>query len=168
MSNGLLVNQKTNADGTRTDSWKMDLPNKPYLFFMGVGDFAVIKDSYKGKEVSYYVEKKYADVARRIFGLTPEMIAFFSKATGVDYPWPKYVQIIGVDDESFSMENTSTTLHGDFIEQDARELADGNQQEETIAHELFHQWFGDYVTCESWPNITLNESFRRLRRNTLA
>jgi aminopeptidase N len=159
MSNGLLVNQKTNADGTRTDSWKMDLPNKPYLFFMGVGDYAVIKDSYKGKEVSYYVEKKYADVARRIFGLTPEMIAFFSKVTGVDYPWPKYAQIVGVDNESFSMENTSTTLHGDFIEQDARELADGNNQEETIAHELFHQWFGDYVTCESWPNITLNESF---------
>ncbi|HLY68104.1 MAG TPA: M1 family metallopeptidase, partial [Puia sp.] len=157
--NGLLVNQKTNADGTRTDSWKMDLPNKPYLFFMGVGDFAVIKDSYKGKEVSYYVEKKSAGVARRIFGLTPEMIAFFSKVTGVDYPWPKYTQIIGVDNESFSMENTSTTLHGDFIEQDARELADGNNSEDVIAHELFHQWFGDYVTCESWPNITLNESF---------
>ena len=89
MSNGLLVNQKINTDGTRTDSWKMDLPNKPYLFFMGVGDYAVIKDKYKEKEVSYYVEKKYADVARRIFGLTPEMIAFFSKVTGVDYPWPK-------------------------------------------------------------------------------
>ncbi len=159
MSNGLLVNQKSNTDGTRTDTWKMDLPNKPYLFFMGVGDYAVIKDSYHGKEVSYYVEKKYANVARRIFGLTPEMIAFYSKVTGVDYPWPKYVQIVGVDNESFSMENTSNTLHGDFIEQDARELADGNPQEETIAHELFHQWFGDYVTCESWPNVTLNESF---------
>jgi aminopeptidase N len=159
MSNGLLVSQKTNADGTRTDDWKMDLPNAPYLFFMGVGDYAVIKDSYKGKEVSYYVEKKYANLARRIFGLTPEMIAYYSKVTGVDFPWPKYVQIVGVDNESFSMENTSNTLHGDFIEQDARELADGNNSEETIAHELFHQWFGDYVTCESWANITLNESF---------
>ena len=29
----------------------------------------------------------------------------------------------------------------------------------TIAHELFHQWFGDYVTCESWSNLTVNESF---------
>jgi aminopeptidase N len=159
MSNGLLVNQKTNTDGTRTDTWKMDLPNAPYLFFMGVGDYAVIKDSYKGKEVSYYVEKEYAPLARRIFGLTPEMIAFFSKTTGVDYPWPKYVQIVGVDNESFSMENTSNTLHGNFIEQDARQLTDGNNSEETIAHELFHQWFGDYVTCESWSNITLNESF---------
>ena len=159
MSNGLLVNQKTNGDGTRTDKWKMDEPNAPYLFFMGVGDFAIIKDNYKGKEVSYYVEKQYAAVARKIFGLTPEMIALYSKLTGVDYPWPKYVQIVGVDDEGFSMENTSTTMHGDFIEQDARELADDNAQEQTIAHELFHQWFGDYVTCESWSNVTLNESF---------
>ena len=159
MSNGLLVNQKTNGDGTRTDTWKMDEPNAPYLFFMGVGDYAIIKDKYKNKEVSYYVEKPYASVARKIFGLTPEMIALYSKLTGVDYPWEKYVQIVGKDDESFSMENTSTTMHGDFIEADARELVDDNPQEQTIAHELFHQWFGDYVTCESWANITLNESF---------
>ncbi len=159
MSNGLLVKQKTNGDGTRTDSWRLDLPNAPYLFFMSVCDFAIIKDRYKGKEVSYYVEKQYAPVARKIFGLTPEMIALYSKLTGVDYPWPKYVQIVGVDNENFSMENTSVTQHGVFIEQDARELVDGNRQEQVIAHELFHQWFGDYVTCESWSNVTLNESF---------
>jgi aminopeptidase N len=55
----------------------MDQPHAPYLFFIGVGDYAVIKDSYKGKEVSYYVEKEYAPVARRIFGGTPEMMALF-------------------------------------------------------------------------------------------
>src|SRR6266496_4631651 len=55
LSNGLLVNQKKNTDGTRTDTWKMNLPNAPYLFFMGVGEYSIIKDSYKGKEVSYYV-----------------------------------------------------------------------------------------------------------------
>src|SRR6476646_1264260 len=72
LSNGKLMSQKTNSDGTRTDYWKMDLPHSPYLFFMGVGDYAIIKDSYKGKEVAYYVEREYATVARGIFGLTPE------------------------------------------------------------------------------------------------
>ena len=95
LSNGVLVKQKKNNDGTRTDTWKMDLPHAPYLMMMAVGEYSIIKDSYKGKEVSYYVEKEYAPVARKIFGLTPEMIDFFSRITGVDYPWPKYSQIVG-------------------------------------------------------------------------
>jgi aminopeptidase N len=162
LSNGRLVSQKTNSDGTRTDYWKMDLPHAPYLFFMGVGDYAVIKDKYKDKEVSYYVEKEYAPVARKIFGKTPEMIALYSKLTGVDYPWVKYAQIVGRDYVSGAMENTTATLHQESAQQDARELTDGNRWEEVIAHELFHQWFGDYVTTESWSNITLNESFATL------
>jgi aminopeptidase N len=159
LSNGLLVDQKNNGNGLRTDHWKMDLPNSPYLFFMGVGDYSIVKDSYKGKDVAYYVEKAYAPVARRIFGNTPEMIAFYSRITGVDFPWPKYDQIVGRDYVSGAMENTTSTLHAENAQQDARELTDGNQWEDVIAHELFHQWFGDLVTTESWSNITLNESF---------
>lgn len=79
LSNGKLISQTPNNDGTRTDYWKMDLPHAPYLFFIGVGDYAVVKDSYKGKEVSYYVEKEYEKVARKIFGNTPEMMKFFSE-----------------------------------------------------------------------------------------
>ncbi|HEV7622143.1 MAG TPA: M1 family metallopeptidase [Flavisolibacter sp.] len=159
LSNGVLVNQKDNGDGTRTDDWKMDLPHAPYLLFMGVGDYAIIKDKYKNKEVNYYVEKEYAPTARKIFGNTPEMMAFFSHITGVEYPWIKYSQIVGRDYVSGAMENTTATLHQESAQQDARELTDGNRWERDIAHELFHQWFGDLVTAESWSNITLNESF---------
>jgi aminopeptidase N len=159
LSNGKLTSQKKNTDGTRTDTWKMELPHAPYLFFMGVGDYAIVKDDYKGKEVSYYVEKEYAPVARKIFGGTPEMISFYSKILGIDYPWIKYSQIVGRDYVSGAMENTTATLHQESAQQDARELKDGNIWENTIAHELFHQWFGDYVTTESWSNLTLNESF---------
>ena len=159
LSNGLLISQKKNTDGTRSDYWKMDLPHAPYLFFMGVGAFSIIKDSYKGKEVSYYVEKEYAPYARQIFGSTPEMMGFFSKKLGVEFPWAKYAQIVGRDYVSGAMENTTATLHQESAYQNARELSDGNEWEETIAHELFHQWFGDLVTCESWSNLTVNESF---------
>ena len=159
LSNGLLISQKKNSDGTRTDVWKMDLPQSPYLFFMGVGDYAIIKDSYEGKDVNYYVEKQYASVARKIFGLTPEMIKIYSQRLGVDFAWQKYDQITGRDYVSGAMENTTATLHSDAAQQNARELKDGNGWEDVIAHELFHQWFGDLVTCESWSNITMNESF---------
>ncbi|MBS1610426.1 MAG: M1 family metallopeptidase [Bacteroidetes bacterium] len=159
LSNGKLTSQKKNADGTRTDYWKMDLPHAPYLFFMGVGDFAIVKDSYKGKEVSYYVDKPYASVARKIFGNTPEMMGFYSKILGIEYPWVKYSQMVGRDYVSGAMENTTATLHQESAQKDARELTDENAWESTIAHELFHQWFGDLVTTESWSNLTLNESF---------
>lgn len=159
LSNGKLVNQKRNSDDTRTDTWKMELPHSPYLFFMGVGDFAIVKDSYKGKEVSYYVEKEYEKVARKIFGLTPEMIQFYSKKLGVEYPWDKYAQMVGRDYVSGAMENTSATIHSEYLQQNARQLVDGNKYEDYISHELFHQWFGDLVTAESWSNLTVNESF---------
>ena len=159
LSNGLLISQKKNTDGTRTDYWKMDLPHAPYLFFMGVGDYVIVKDKYKNIPVDYYVEKEYAPFAKKIFGETPAMIGFYEKITGVPYPWPKYDQIVGRDYVSGAMENTTATLHQESAYQNARQLVDGNSWEEVIAHELFHQWFGDLVTTESWSNITLNESF---------
>lgn len=159
LSNGLLVSSKKNKDGTRTDTWKMDLPHAPYLVMMAIGEYAIVKDSYKGKPVDYYVEKEYAPVARKIFGETPEMIGYFSRILNFDYPWQKYDQVVGRDYVSGAMENTTATLHGEAAEQDARQLVDGNSWEYAVAHELFHQWFGDLVTCESWANLTLNESF---------
>ncbi|UYQ93428.1 M1 family metallopeptidase [Chitinophaga horti] len=161
LSNGKLVSQKPNTDGTRTDTWKMDQPHAPYLFMMAVGDFVITKDApWKGKEVSYYQEKAYAPYAKAIFGHTPEMMTFYSNLLGVDYPWVKYSQVVVRDYVSGAMENTTATLHGEMVQKTDRELLDDNHlAESVIAHELFHQWFGDYATCESWSNLTLNESF---------
>lgn len=158
LSNGVLKGSVVNKDGTRTDDWHMDLPHSVYLFFMGAGEFSIIRDKYKNIPVDYYVEPKYVPVARKIFGLTPEMIGFYSKALGVEYPWPKYDQMVGRDYVSGAMENTTATLHQFSAYQKSRDLVDGNKWESTIAHELFHQWFGDYVTAESWSNITVNET----------
>ena len=160
LSNGLLLKQTKNADGTRTDYWKMDMPHSAYLVMMGIGEFKKVTDTpWNGKEVSYYVEKEYEPYAKSIFGLTGEMIDFYSKRLGVPYAWPKYAQIVARDYVSGAMENTSATLHGEFVYQNDRELLDGSRGEDVISHELFHQWFGDLVTAESWSNLPLNESF---------
>lgn len=161
LSNGLLTDSKKNADGTRTDHWVMNLPHTPYLVMMGVGEFKKVTDEpWNGKEVSYYVEKEYEPHAKAIFGKTKKMIEFYSNRLGVAYPWQKYAQIVVRDYVSGAMENTSATLHGDFVcYQTTREMIDGAKGESTIAHELFHQWFGDLASCESWSNLTLNESF---------
>lgn len=158
LSNGLLVSKTLNNDGTRTDYWKQSLPASPYLTMIAAGEFTVVKDSWRNKEISYYIEKNYAKEARGTFGKTTEMISFFSKKLGIDFPWEKYAQIVVRDYPGGSMENTSATLHGEFMNISARERID-NDKEEFISHELFHQWFGDLVTCESWSNVPLNESF---------
>ena len=158
LSNGELEFQKENADGTRTDYWKMELPHSAYLMMMAVGEFSIIKDTWHEKEVSYYVEKEFAPYAKNIFGNTPEMIEFFSNKLGVPFAWNKYSQIVVRDYVSGAMENTTATLHGEFLQQTDRERIDGDN-EDVISHELFHQWFGDLVTCESWSNLSLNESF---------
>lgn len=153
LSNGTMVSSKKNADGTRTDHWKQDLPHSTYLFMMGVGQFKVVKDVYmrpdgKPMEVNYYVEPEWEQHAKAIFGETPAMIAFFSKLTGVEYPWDKYSQIVVRDYVSGAMENTGAVVFGDFVYKTDRELLDNNDNS-TIAHELFHHWFGDLVTAES-------------------
>ena len=162
LSNGALVTQVKNANGTRTDTWKTDKPHAPYLFMMAVGDFKVYKDKWKNISVDYYLEPAYAPYAKDIFGKTPQMMQFFSTKLGIDYPWNKYAQIVVRDYVSGAMENTTATVHGDFVQQTKRELLDGSAGELVIAHELFHHWFGDYVTAESWSNLSVNESFADL------
>ncbi len=159
LSNGILKDSQKEANGLRTDHWVMDKRHSTYLFFMGVGEYAIVKDKWKNIPVDYYIEKEYEPYARQIYGNTPEMIDFFSKKLGYDYPWAKYAQISGRDYVSGAMENTTATLHGSAILQKPGQLIDENTWEDTIAHELFHHWFGDLVTAESWSNLTVNESF---------
>lgn len=161
LSNGVLQYQVENNNDTRTDYWKQDLPHSPYLAMMAIGEYALIKDKWRGIEVNYYVEKEYEKYAGKIFGNTPEMLEFYSEKLGVDYPWEKFSQVVVRDYVSGAMENTSAVIHGEFIQQNDREMLD-NDYEDVIAHELFHHWFGDLVTCESWANLPLNESFATL------
>ena len=163
LSNGKLLTSIKNADGTRTDHWKQELPHAPYLFMLAVGEYKVVKDSYTRPngtkmDVHYYVEPEWENQAKAIFGETPKMIAFFSKLTGIEFPWDKYHQIVVRDYVSGAMENTGAVIFGDFVYKTQRELLDNND-ESIVAHELFHHWFGDLVTCESWANLPLNESF---------
>src|SRR5258706_1316578 len=158
LSNGLLVYSTNNHDGTRTDYWKQSLPAAPYLTMMAVGKYSIVKDKWRNLDVSYYVEPEYEKYAKMIFGHTPEMIEFFSKKLGLDYAWEKFSQVVVRDYVCGAMETTSAVLYGEFNEQHDREYLD-NTYEDVISHELFHQWFGDLVTCESWSNVPLNESF---------
>ena len=160
LSNGTLVSSTPAGGGMRTDYWKMDQPHAPYLFMLTVGDFDIVEDQvWNGKPVNYYMEKGWKDHAKAIYPYTREMLTFFSDLTGVQYPWPKYSQVAVRDYVSGAMENTSAVIFGEFMHGTERSLIDVEINEKIVAHEMFHHWFGDLVTCESWANLTLNEGF---------
>lgn len=158
LSNGAFQFSTDNANGTRTDVWEQENKHAPYLFTLVVGDFAVATDRYGDFEATYYVEPEYAAHAKHIFKHTPEMMDFYSKKLGVTFPWDKYASIVVRDYVSGAMENTSASTFGEFVQKDSTIIAE-NDNDGIVAHELFHQWFGDLVTCESWANLALNESF---------
>lgn len=157
ISNGKLVASSSDSF-KRTDVWVQDLPHAPYLFALVVGEFSKIEDKLGSMPVDYYVEKEYEPYAKLVFGHTPEMIKFFGEKLGTPYPWDKYSQVVVRDFVSGAMENTGCVIHFDKLQHNDREHLD-NTYENVISHELFHHWFGDLVTCESWANLPLNESF---------
>ncbi len=159
LSNGVFERGVVNKDGTRTDFWKMDMPQTPYLMMMAVGEYAVIRDTWNGKPIAYYVEPQYKEYATDIFPYTKEMLTFFSNRLGVPYPWQKYDQVVVRDFVSGAMENTTAVVFQEFVNGTKRELLGQHRNELIVAHEMFHHWFGDYITCESWANTTLNEGF---------
>ena len=158
LSNGTLEFSTLNGDGTRTDSWRQEQVHSTYLTMLAVGNFTITKDKWRNKEVNYYTEPAYASTAKLVFGNTPQMMEFFSVKLGVDYPWDKYSQIVVRDFVSGAMENTSATVFYEGLNMSEGQYIDQNQ-DDIISHELFHHWFGDLVTAESWANLPLNESF---------
>lgn len=94
LSNGKLIKvTEDKENNTKTYHWSQELPHSTYLIMMAAGPFAVIKDSLGSLPVNYWVYKKDVPDAMRSFRKTPEMIDFFNKTFGFNYPWAKYDQV---------------------------------------------------------------------------
>jgi aminopeptidase N len=158
LSNGKLLRSEVINDSIRQDHWLQELPHAPYLFMLAIGDFAVVRDQWEDIPLAYYVEHDYKEDAPQIFNHTPEMLAVFSEMLDYRYPWAKYDQVVVRDYVSGAMENTTGVIFGDFVQKHQLDLV-GNDNDFIVAHEMFHHWFGDLVTCESWSNLTMNEGF---------
>ncbi|HCS21025.1 MAG TPA: hypothetical protein DIW47_10785 [Bacteroidetes bacterium] len=158
ISNGEFMSSTQEGNGLRTDHWRMDMPHAPYLVALVVGQFYSEKAEWNDIPLGYHVDPRYTNSAKTIFQNTPEMLSFFSKRLNYPYPWPKYDQVVVDDFVSGAMENTTLTIFGRMLQLGTRELLD-EDYEDVISHELFHHWFGDLVTCESWGQLPLNESF---------
>ena len=157
VSNGRLVSDLRTPRG-RTMTWRQDKPASTYLVSLIVAPLVKIHDSWGTVPVDYYVYREDSARARPLFHVTPDMIAVYSRLTGVRYPWNKYAQTT-VADFFGGMENVSATTLVDWLPDPAAYLDRPWYQYILIPHELAHQWFGDLVTTENWANMWLNEGF---------
>jgi aminopeptidase N len=162
LSNGELLSADKPARGPHVYHWKMSQPHSSYLLTLVAGEFSAIEEvtalGDRKIPTTYLLPKGREADGRRAFGRTPEMIRYFSEKTGVPYPWNKYAQVVVSDFIFGGMENTTATTMYEHVLVDERAALDVSS-DDIVAHELAHQWFGDYVTCRTWSEAWLNEGF---------
>jgi aminopeptidase N len=159
LSNGKLLSV-TPVDGGKENVWHWSQEEKAstYLYSVVVGPFTILHDHWRGKPVDYWVYPDTVDAGWRAFGETPSMIELYSRLLDVPFPWDKYDQSAIPDFTYGGMENVSATTQTDFaLQGPGTDPMQGGRS--LVAHELAHQWFGDYETTANWANIWLNEGF---------
>jgi len=141
--------------------WKQTKPHSTYLVALAVAPLGKLISVKKGRELSVMVGPQRTKEAKYLHEALPKLMEIHETLLGVSYPWDKYA-VVGVPTFVWGgMENTSVT----FQNEGRTLLTDPKSASETYrviglsAHELAHQWFGDYVTLATWDDIWLNEAF---------
>jgi len=149
-SNGRLASVVNNGNGTSTTTWQERYPIATYLISIAVSDYSRFSNWWHyspddSMEVLNYVRPEHLTTAMGTLPLTVGMLDIFSDLFGT-YPFVK--EKYGHSEFSWggAMEHQTMTSTGTF-------------DENIIAHELAHQWFGDMITCRSWADLWLNEGF---------
>lgn len=148
-SNGVLVLDKV-EDGFRTMHWKHRHPIATYLVAIAVTNYAVYSDwvnleDGRKIEILNYVYPENLDTAKVKTPVTVEFIELYNQIIG-EYPFANEKYGHAQFGWGGGMEHQTMSFMYNF-------------NYELIAHELAHQWFGDYITCGSWQDIWLNEGF---------
>ncbi len=147
VSNGVMTSWSPHPD-SMTYAYHHRHPIPPYLVAVSVAEYAIVRDTidmgaYQIPELNFIYSERL-DEELQYTDVDPIMKLFDSLF--IPYPFADEHYGHAMWERNGGMEHTTMSFMGDF-NWDLR------------AHELAHQWFGDYATCSSWRDIWLNEGF---------
>lgn len=158
LSNGQRMGEEIDVRGLKAVHWLQEKPHVNYLICLVAGHLEKLEKKHRDIPLGFYTQPTLAKYAKNSFADTPAIMAFFEEEIGVPFPWVKYDQVTIRDFTAGGMENTTlTTLtHYTIFSEDTENIRTTRRLD---AHEMAHQWFGDYVTCKDWSHLWLNEGF---------
>ena len=171
LSNGDPVAQGDNPDGTHWAEWHDPFPKPSYLFALVAGDLACNRDSFttqSGRTVQLGIWVREADLLRTEHALHALKLAMAwdEKTYGREYDLDVF-NIVAVDDFNFgAMENKGLNIFNSryiLADPDTATDADYDGIATVVAHEYFHNWSGNRVTCRDWFQLSLKEGFTVFR-----
>ncbi|MFV8816457.1 aminopeptidase N [Haliea sp. E17] len=171
LSNGNLLDDKILADGRREVLWHDPFPKPCYLFALVAGDLQYVEDTFttmSGREVSLnlYVEEKDLPKCDHAMDSLKRSMRWDEEVYGRMYDLDIF-NIVAVDDFNMgAMENKSLNIFNTscvLCHPDTTTDAGYQRVEAIVAHEYFHNWSGNRVTCRDWFQLSLKEGFTVFR-----
>ena len=165
-ANGALLSVKNGPAGSKTWVYEETHAISPYNMVVAVGQFATgpVSGTNSPVPVTYYVAKSSGPIADKGFSPAIPSLLTFSDLVA-PYPFKKLALIVGAT-QFGGMENANTIVFtpaffSNFQTASRRSAVFGvpSGVEETEAHEIAHQWFGDTVTEKTWSDLWLSEGF---------
>jgi aminopeptidase N len=165
LANGNLVDSGEYEDGTHFAVWDDPFPKPAYLFAMVAGDLGSIHDSFttmSGRKVALGVYAAHGKQEECLWAMDSlkRSMAWDERRFGREYDLDVF-NIVAVSDFNFgAMENKGLNIFNDklvFVKPDSATDDDYYNVERVIAHEYFHNWTGDRITCRDWFQLCLKE-----------
>ena len=167
LANGNLVSQRSLDAGRHEAVWEDPFPKPCYLFACVAGDLAALEDFFvtaEGRKVALAIWVKAADVprCRHAMDSLKRAMRWDEEMFGRCYDLDRF-NIVAVDDFNFgAMENKGLNIfNSKYVLADANTATDADFDaiEAIVAHEYFHNWSGNRVTCRDWFQLSLKEGF---------
>lgn len=151
-ANGIRTEITDNGDGTRTHHWVCASPVATYVIGFAAAPYVEYNQQAGDIPIQNFVLPGQLSNAMEDFANVPEMISYFSQLYGA-YPFEKYGHMVVNMSTYAAMEHQTMTTFG------AQYLNGQQTYESIVAHELTHQWYGNYLTPITMREVWLKESF---------